>query len=116
MAYTDLPVQYPTSSGIAPTYTAAAAAGNMFENGDGAAIVTFRNTNGSPRTVTVTTPGTVDGNPISDKQIVVPATTGERVCTFDPRAYNQPAGSTNAGKVLLDYDAVAGLTVSVMHH
>lgn len=116
MAYTNLDIQYPTSSGIAPVYSNAAAAGNMFSNPDGEAIVVFRNTNGSPRTVMVDTPGTVDGNPIENKQITVPATTGERVCRFDARTYNQFAGSTNAGKVLLDYDAVTGLTVAVFHH
>lgn len=116
MAYTELTVQYPTSSGIAPTYSAAAVAGNMFENSDGEAIVVFRNTNGSPRTVTVDTPGTVDGNPIDNKQIIIPATTGERVCMFPARTYNQLAGSANAGKVLFDYDAVTGLTVGVFHH
>lgn len=114
MAYTETAVQYPTSAGAGLTYTAAAAAGNKFSN-DGRTGLNVRNASGSSITVTITTPGTIDGLAIADKTFTVPATTGDRWWKGDPAVYNQPDGATDAGEVYVDYSAVTSVTIAVMH-
>lgn len=97
-----------TSKGVA-SYTPAAANtdGYSFVN-NGKRFFLLENSNAATRTVTIATPGTVDGNlAIGDRTVTVPATTGRAQCgPFGPE-YTQPDGT-----VLITFDAVAGLTIS----
>lgn len=89
--------------------TAAVADGHMFAN-DGMTTIVFNNTNASPRTVTIQTPGNVDGLAIAELTITVPATNGRIYAgTFPRSVYNQ-----TTGYVYVDYSATAGLTVAAI--
>lgn len=107
MARTALPVQTLTDAGAAPTFTAANADGNSVPPGS---VLYFKNTNGSPRVVSIPTPATLAGKAVEDASVSVPATTGERVVGgLRSDLYAQDDGS-----VYLNYDAVTGLTVAVL--
>src|SRR6266540_3581824 len=72
---TILTTQRGASAGIAPTFTAVDATnGNKILN-TGRTLFTIKNS-AAQGTVTVVTPNTADGNAISDKAVVIPATTG----------------------------------------
>ncbi|SFK92661.1 hypothetical protein SAMN05216275_14167 [Streptosporangium canum] len=73
-----LTTQVLTPTGIAPTYAAVGGSGDSFTPGDHV-FLHVKNAGGSPSTVTVTTPGTVDGLAIADLTVTVPATTGDRM-------------------------------------
>ena len=89
--------------------TAAVADGHSFVN-DGRTVLLIQNTNGATRTITVQTPGTVDGLAVADLTITVAATTGRLMtATFPKSVYNQ-----NGGVVYLDYSATAGLLVAAV--
>jgi hypothetical protein len=62
---------------------------------------------GSETTVTVDTPGTVDGLAVANLAVVVPATTGKkRIGPFPPDTYNQPDGT-----IKVTYSSVADVTI-----
>ena len=60
MARTELTIQEIARAGLEPSYSNAAADGNNFEN-TGREFVHVKNGSGSAVTVTIQTPGTVDG-------------------------------------------------------
>jgi hypothetical protein len=96
--------------GLTPTFGAANADGYALP-GDGKTFVEVKNTNGATRTVTIDIPGTVDGLVVTDKAVVVDATTGDKMIgPFPPGTYNQPTG-TWAGRVLITFTAVTGVTI-----
>ena len=95
MADIDVSVQQPTrsGSGLTPSYTAAAASNNYLIKNDGRTILHAKNTGGSPVTLTVITPGQVDGNTVADLTATVPATTGDKLIgPFPPAIYNDANG------------------------
>lgn len=99
-----------TSNGLTPSYGAVDQAnGNQFQN-TGREILHVKNTNGATRTLTVATPGSVDGLAVADPTFVIPATTGDKfIGPFPPGVYNQ-----NDGNVWLDWDASSGVTIAVL--
>lgn len=110
MPRTAIVEQTVVDEGITPTYEAANVLGNMIP-GDGGIILHVKNT-GAQITVTIQTGGTLMGEPVTDKAVVVPATTGDKLIgPFPPALYNQPSGA-DAGKVYVDYSAVTGVTVA----
>lgn len=103
-------VQVITRDGVTPTFGAANADGYALP-GDGKTWIELKNTNGATRTVTFDIPGTYDGLAVTDKAVIVPITTGDKIIgPFPPAVYNQISG-THAGKVLITFDAVADLTI-----
>lgn len=109
MPRTDLTPQDVVDEGLTPVYTAANVLGHMIP-GDGGVIIQVKNTSGSPINVTVQTGGTLLGEPVTDKVIAVPATTGDKLIgPFPPALYNQPSGA-DAGKVYIDFSAVTSVT------
>lgn len=111
MARTLITVQEITTlDGISPTYQAFDQPNGMEFLYTGREIIHIKNTNGSGRTLTIPTPGTVDGLAIADKTISVPATTGDKMLPVKP-SYVQ-----TDGKVYLDIDAGAGVTIGVIRH
>lgn len=113
MARTDLSVQDIARSGLAPSFSAANADGHAIYN-DGKTFIEVKNTDASPITVTIQTPGTVDGLAISDRTVTIPATTGDKMIgPFPPDKYNQISGS-DKGKVYVDFSAVSNVTVAAL--
>ncbi len=113
MARQDLPVQFPTSNGMAPAYVAAHADGHSFSN-DGHVIVIVK-VGITPTNLTIQTPGVFDGNPVADKVVALPADS-ERHFTFKPGVYNRPQGQTDADRVWIDFSSQATVTLTAIHH
>jgi len=81
--------------------------GNQFAN-DGVCFLYVKN-GGAQITVTISTPGTVDGLAIADLVVTVPATTGERMIgPFPAGIYNQ-----SDGNVYVDWSSVTSVTAGV---
>lgn len=95
-------------TGITPTFTAADVAGDRFAN-DGRTMVRVKNGSGSAVTVTFVIPTTVDGQAVTGKAMVVPATTGDVMSDVFPPEYNN-----SLGEVSWTYSAVSSVTVAVV--
>ncbi len=88
-----------TASGASPLLNVA---DTFIFNNTGHEVIQFRKSGAGACTVTITTPGTVDGLAIADRTVTVPATTGDvTIGPFPPETYNT-AGT----------DMLAGFTVS----
>jgi len=77
-------------------------------NSPGGTILNFEKSGAGEATVTITTPGTVDGLAIADRTVTVPASTGD-VAVWLPYA-NYTNGS---GDIEFTTDEDTGLTVAV---
>lgn len=108
MARGDLTPQTPARTGTATTFTPAVVDGHAFAN-NGRRMLRIKNTDASPKTVTVISPPLGDGRGVDPTPIVVPATTGDVLTPCWPASYNQPTG-----RVHLDYSAVTGVSVAVI--
>lgn len=82
--------------------------GNKFAN-DGRTWLRVKNASGSPITVTVETPGSVDGQGIADLAVSVPATTGDVLIGPFTGNFHQPGTSD----VYATFSAVTSVTVDV---
>lgn len=99
--------QQMTSAGGAITLTAAAGGGDTLDVGNGRTFLWVKNGGGSAITVTITTPGTVDGLAITDRTVSVP-NGGERLIgPLSPSVY---ADST--GVAAISYSGVTSVTVA----
>ena len=115
MARTELTLQTTTRAGIAPTYTAATVDGFAVNNEYYRVILHVKNGNASPCTVTVQTPGTVDGLAIPDLTVVVPATTGDKMIgPFPGAVYNVDDSATTGVKkaLIVTFSVQASVTVA----
>lgn len=94
-----------TSTGLTPVPAEAAAAvdGNTFVNGP-TTWLEATNTTGSSATVTITTPGTVDGNAIADKVITLAASAKTRIGPLSTVVYGPTVTVTGS---------VVGVTLAV---
>lgn len=98
-----LALQVLVPGGSASTLTAAAGGGDTCPAGDGI-FLEANNGSGGPLTITLATPGTVEGLAIADRPVIVPA--GERWKIPVPRIF---ADST--GRCAITYSGVTTLTV-----
>jgi len=106
MSLTTLAVQQIVRTGLSQALAAANADGSYVPN-DGRTFLRVKNADASPITVTIETPGTVDGLAIGDLAVVIPATTGDKLIgPFPPDTYNQPDGTIKA-----TFSAVASVTI-----
>lgn len=108
MPRTAITPQRATSAGLAPAYEAANGLGNSFPLVAGRALH-VKNASAAAVTVTVPTPGTVDGLAIADRTISVAAGGDQLIGLGTNAAYRQPDGTA-----LVDYSAVASVTVAVI--
>lgn len=94
-----------------PTFTAAIVDGHMAHN-DGLTYLRVKNTDASPKTVTVLIPATVAGVAAANggRQHTVPATTGDVTIGPFPSEYTQPSD----GRVWWNYSATTGVSVAVL--
>lgn len=100
-----LTTQVLVPGGSASTLASASGGGDTATPGDGV-FLEVNNGDASPKTVTVATPGTVDGLAIADRAVTIPA--GERWKIPLSRMY---AGGD--GQAAITYSAVTSVTVGV---
>ncbi|MFZ4143389.1 hypothetical protein ACOZDZ_22055 [Streptomyces griseoincarnatus] len=94
-------------TGAAVTYTAAAGGGDTCQTGAGVLLL-VKNDDASSHTVTLVTPGTVNGLAIADRAIAVAA--GTEVAIPVTSDYRNPA----TGRASITYDGVTDVTVAVV--
>lgn len=89
MPRTEVPLRTITKAGYTPTALVAGdlTNGNVVKGNNGAIWLEAKNTGVSPYTLTVNTPGTVEGNPIGDKVYTLAASAELRVGPFSQHAY-----------------------------
>jgi hypothetical protein len=104
MARSALTVQTIVKTGLANALAAANVDGNSFAN-DGNTFLHVKNAGGSPITVTIQTPGTVDDLAVAERTVSVTNATEKMIGPFPPGIYNQ------SGEVYVDYSAVTSVTV-----
>lgn len=105
----DLTTQKITRAGIGPTYATCAAGGDKFIPDDDV-FAHIKNGSGGALTATFATPGDVDGEPIADRTVSVPAG-GERVIGPFPKTIF--ANNADGGKCAITYSGVTTLTIGV---
>lgn len=98
--------QLVTHAGIAGSFAAASAGGDACATGAGMVLV-VKNGDSVSHTVTLATPGTVDGLAISDRTVTVAA--GDEEYIGVPDLFKDPA----TGLATVTYDAVTSVTVAV---
>lgn len=108
MARIVLAVQQIVDEGILPVYTAAPALvdGHSIE-GTGNVFLHVK-TGATPTNVTITTGGTLQGEPVADKVVVIGATSERLIGPFPPALYNQ-AGVVPP-VVWVDFSAITTVT------
>lgn len=97
-------------AGVAPTYNSGLSTSDVYviEN-DGRTILHFKKTGAGACTVTVETPGTVDGLAVADRTFNVPATTGDVfVGPFPREDYN------TGGNLRVSCSEITGLSFAIL--
>ena len=105
MARGVLTVQQIARAGLVPAYVAGDALGHEFLN-DGKTFVHVKNGSASPITVTIPTPGQVDGLDVAERTVSVAATSEKIIGPFPTTTYNQ-----SGNKVYVDLSAVVTVTL-----
>jgi hypothetical protein len=108
MARTALAVQDIVRAGLNPVYSAANVDGHSIQN-NGRTVLHVK-TAGTPCTVTIQTPGTVDGMAVADRTVALGATAERIIGPFPPGDYDQPGGLG----VYVDFSAVTAVTVAAL--
>lgn len=109
MARSALATQQVTRTGLTPAFTTPNVDGHSVPN-DGHVMLEVKNASAAPITVTVQTPGVVDGLAISERVVTVPLTSGDKMIgPFPPGIYNQPDGVFN-----VDFSAVVDVSVAAV--
>ena len=80
----------------------------------GADFLWVKNASGGAITVTIDTPGTVNGLTVGDRTVSVPATTGERLIPLTVAGRNVAEYQQTTGVVNVDYSGVTSLTVAAV--
>ena len=118
MSDVTLAVQQITRAGVAPTHVASGASpllntSDTFKfNNTGKEVLYFKKSGAGACTVTIKTPGTVDGLAVAERTITVPASTGDvMVGPFPPAIYNTPGTNMAEGFTVSE---VTGLTVALL--
>jgi len=108
MARTEITYQQVVRTGLEQTYAAAVADGEKFSN-DGRMFLHVKNGAAAPITVTVQTPGTVDGLAVAEQVITVTNAEERMIGPFPPGIYNQ-----SDGMVYVDYSSVTTITKALL--
>lgn len=118
MSDVTLAVQQIARGGLAPAYTAAGASPllnvtDTFKwNNTGKEFLHVKKSGAGACTLTIKTPGTVDGLAVAERTINVPASTGDvMVGPFPPGIYNAPGTNMAEGFTVSE---VTGLTVAIV--
>jgi hypothetical protein len=109
MARTLITVQEVSRDGISASYVSFDQANGMEFDCTGREHVHIKNTNASGRTLTIDTPGTIDGQAVANRTVAIPGTTGDKkIGPFPPALYAQANG-----RVYLDIDVGTNVTIGV---
>ncbi len=106
MADAAVTLQDITRAKIEPTYAGSLSVSDTYTfTNNGRVFLHIKNTDASLCTVTVETPGLVDGLAIADRTFTVPATTGDVMAgPFSPKDYNTD------GNIRVTYSNITALT------
>lgn len=107
MARTALTVQTISRSGLAPSYSNGDATNDHQFLNDGKTFVHVKNGGGSSITVTIQTPGSVDGLAVADRDVTVANGAEKMIGPFPTATYNQ-----SGGLVYLDLSADTSVTLA----
>ncbi len=107
MARTALTVQQITRAGLTPSYSAANVDGHSIAN-NGTEFLHVK-TGSTGCTVTVKTPGQVDGLDIAERTVVIGTSSERMIGPFPRGTYNQPGE-----EVHVDFSAVTQVTVAAI--
>ena len=110
MARTQLAAQTADVDGLTPVYTAANVDGHWVLPGD---IVHVKNGGGGAITVTAVTGATKGGLAVADSPVSVPAGQERMIGGLRADVFAQESG-TDAGRVYIDFSAVASVTVAAI--
>ncbi len=102
-----LSVQSISTAGRNPTFVAAAGGGDEFPNA-GREYLEVINGSGVSVNVTITTPASVDGEPVADRVVAVPAAERRKIGPFPTGVFNAADGNVDVA-----YSAVTSVTVGV---
>ncbi|MEW2570498.1 hypothetical protein [Streptomyces sp. NPDC047070] len=102
-----LPTQVPPLTGLAIDYDSASGGGDTCLTGAGVLLL-VKNGDAGSHTVTLVTPGTVDGLAIADRAIAVAA--GATAAIPVTNAYRNPS----TGRANITYDGVTSVEVAVL--
>lgn len=109
MARTSVTTQTITRAGLNKALTGPVADGDIIDAGP--VILEVANDSGASITVTVQTPGTIEGLAIADLAVAVPASGTREIGPFPPSVFAQPLDAVDGpGRVLVDYSAVTSVT------
>lgn len=106
-----LTTQTITHAGLEMTYASAAAGGDTFTPGD-RVFIHIKNGDASDHSVTVATPGSVDGDlAVADVTVAVTAGEERMIGPFPAQHFADPALT---GAAALTYTAVTSVTIAVL--
>lgn len=116
MPRTELSVQDIVRTGLTPSFEAAETDGEAIDNSSHKVFIHVKNTNAASITVDIITPGTIDGMAIPDKQVTVPATTGDKMIgPFPAGLYDQNDTTLGIAKAVhIDFSAVTDVTIAAI--
>lgn len=113
MPRTEITVQDVNKIGLSPTYAAADSANGMMFKNDGHTVLHIKN--GGAGAVSVTVASIADPyDRLGDVVVSVPATSELIIGVFRDFLFNQKPGSTNAGKIHVDFDVGTTVTVAAL--
>jgi hypothetical protein len=104
-----LTTQTITRAGLTPTFAACAGGGDKVKPTDRTFIV-VKNGHTSPQTVTIATPGNVEGQPIEDLAVPVANASEEWIGPISPSLFRNSVD----GLASLTYSGVTALTIAVV--
>jgi hypothetical protein len=107
-----LSTQTVTRAGLNPTFTAAAGGGDTMATGETMFLV-VKNGGGAPITVTVATPGTVEGAAIADTAVSVTNAQERWIGPITRSFYGDP-GTSPAYRANITYSGVTSVTVAAV--
>lgn len=106
----DLSVQTITRSGLGPSMSAASAGGDRAPNDGRTTFLFIKNANVSvARTVTLDIQQTLDGQPVTDPTVQVPASGERMIGPFPKTVYDDVDDMVN-----VSYDSEADLTIAAL--
>lgn len=103
MARAALPVTELGTTGVAPGTLVPGTVDGLMVLNDGRTMVEVVNTGGSSRTVTFVTPKQFSGLAVADLAVAIPAGATRLFSRFGVDVFNQPAGSTDQGRMYINF-------------
>jgi hypothetical protein len=111
MATVSLTPQLLVRSGLAATYTTLTSTTDTYVvSNDGKVMLHFKKTGAGVCTVTIQSTATIDGLPVEDQTVTVPATVGDVMTGYHSRSTFNDA----AGRLGFTVDNTAGLSVAII--